>query len=346
MRPVAELERELERAFRRHARNGFSGSLLISGLAGGGDPAGVFARSAGWAQRGERIRCRTHTRFHCAAAAHIFSAVVILRLAELGTLDLNQPLAETLPDFPFNAQMTALHLLTHTSGLPDPFDDPQEYGQPEGMLAQAPLHALQHPRDFLPLLCAWPARWAAGERFAYNPADFLVLDILAEQAGGEPFAELLRRHVLAPAGMESAGLQRTDSLPGGVAFGYLEPGESLQTNLLALPPRGVYAAAEDWGRFWEALLGGQLLGSALVTDMLTARLASHPRPGRYSGLGVWLQGSPLPAAAVAAGNAPGAETISLRFLEQPLTLSVLSNVSGGAQPLFNDLYSLLIRNQA
>lgn len=49
-----------------------------------------------------------------------FTAVLVLRLIEMGTLSLDTPLSTLLPEFPESGRRVTLnHLLSNTSGLPD-----------------------------------------------------------------------------------------------------------------------------------------------------------------------------------------------------------------------------------
>ncbi|WP_368034649.1 serine hydrolase [Brevundimonas vesicularis] len=49
-----------------------------------------------------------------------FTAVLVLRLIEMGTLSLDTPLSTLLPEFPDSGRRVTLnHLLSNTSGLPD-----------------------------------------------------------------------------------------------------------------------------------------------------------------------------------------------------------------------------------
>ena len=55
-----------------------------------------------------------------------FTAVGILQLQERGLLDVHDPVAAYLPEFPHAERITIEHLLTHTSGLPWYMSDSRE----------------------------------------------------------------------------------------------------------------------------------------------------------------------------------------------------------------------------
>jgi CubicO group peptidase (beta-lactamase class C family) len=350
----------LEAVFRETAqRTRFSGVVTITT---GGASETLFARSSGFSNRAERLRCRVDTRFASASASKLFTAVAALQLVETGQLSLNDPVADWIDGFPFGPHVTLYHLLTHTSGLPDYFDEEEavEIDTYALLWEQRPVYAMQSARDFLPLFYTRAPKFLPGERFAYNNAAFLLLELIIERAGGVPFRDAVAQRILGPAGMADSGYFYTDRLPGHTALGYIPLAEgrprprgalerTYRTNIFAVPfigggDGGAYVTAPDWSRFWEALLNGKLLGPDLRTEMLRPQVPSHPRPGRHYGLGVWLIDSPLPRAAQAAGSDPGVDVVSLCFLDQPLHLTVLSNESDGASDMYRALFDLILKD--
>jgi CubicO group peptidase (beta-lactamase class C family) len=156
--------------------------------------------------------------------------------------------------------------------------------------------------------------------------------------------------VLEPAEMTASGYFYTDRLPSRTALGYIPlhaDSSSWRTNIFAVPyigggDGGAYVTAPDWARFWSALRGGKLLGSAMLAEMLRPQVATNPRPGRHYGLGVWLLTAPLQLAARAVGSDPGVDMVSDCFLDTGLTLTVLSNESDGATQMYTALYNILM----
>ena len=115
----------------------------------------------------------------------------VMQLVEEGRLLLNDPVARHIPEFAVNGKggVTVRHLMTHTSGLDDAFE-------------QAP--ALPGQRfDPLSGVCGTFLRWPPGTRFAYcNPA-FTVLAELITRLSGTPYPQFLEQRVFAPLGMSS-----------------------------------------------------------------------------------------------------------------------------------------------
>jgi CubicO group peptidase (beta-lactamase class C family) len=337
---TAQISR-LTRAYRAAARSTpFSGVVALEDTRTG---AWLFTRTAGWANRAERIPNRLNTRFASASGSKLFTAVAALQLVEEGLLRLDSPAADIIEGFPFGRAATLRHLLTHTSGLPDYFDETGEQdGDYASLWADRPVYRMDSARDFLPMFYARPVLFNPGERFSYNNAGFLLLELIIERASGEAFRQRVQRRVFDTAGMSGAGYFYADRLPGHTALGYLTGEMDARTNLFALPyigggDGGAYASAQDWSQFWKALLNGRLLGPDLLAQMLSPQAPAEAlpgRPGRQYGLGVWLNLAPLRPAARAVGSDPGVEMVSACLNADGLQLSVLSNQSDGAGAMF------------
>lgn len=86
---------------------------------------GKVAYARGFGQRdlesGEPVT--PHSLFHMASVSKPFTAAAIMQLQEKGKLNLDDPVAKHLPYFEMKDRrfklITIMHLLTHTSGLPD-----------------------------------------------------------------------------------------------------------------------------------------------------------------------------------------------------------------------------------
>ena len=85
----------------------------------------VFQKGYGLANRADAIPNTSSTRFGMASGCKIFTAVAVLQLVQAGKLALETRLSACLDvDFPhFDPDVTVLHLLTHTSGVPDYCDE-------------------------------------------------------------------------------------------------------------------------------------------------------------------------------------------------------------------------------
>jgi len=266
----------------------FRGAVLIAR----GDEV-LFERAYGERDLANEIPNDMDTKFATASAGKIFVAVGILRLIEEGRLRLTSTLGEVLPmDWrAIDASITVGELLTHTSGIPDYFDESvmTEY---EELWRDFPNYRIRSNRDLLPLFIDKPMAFERGACFAYNNTGFVVLAMMIERLTGEVFDAYLERSIFQPCGMRNTGYYELDRLPARCAMNYIfdEERHQYRTNIYAVDAKGTgaggaYTMLHDIRRFWDALLHGKLLSEEMTARMLSRQ--SGDEDDVY-GYGVWL----------------------------------------------------------
>ncbi len=127
------------------------------------------------------------TRFPASSLSKVMFAYLVLKLAEKKTIDLDKPLHGMLPyrrflvgnDYPEKAkQVTARHVLSHTTGLPN-FSS--------GSCEDAPLRFAEGSR--------------LGEGYAYSGEAFLYLQKVLEAITGKDLETLAQEEIFRPLGM-------------------------------------------------------------------------------------------------------------------------------------------------
>jgi CubicO group peptidase (beta-lactamase class C family) len=226
--------------------------------------------------------------------------------------------------------VTVEHLLAHRSGIGDYLDEGAG-GDVTDHVLPVSVHELATTEQFVPILDGHPTVFAAGTRFAYNNAAYVVLALIAERVSGVGYHELVRSLVCEPAGLADTAFLRSDELPGRAARGYLWV-DGLRTNVLHLPvlgngDGGIYSTATDLHAFWAALVAGRIVSPERVAEMVRPR-SDWPEEDRRYGLGfhldatgdaVWLEGYDA-----------GVSFTSLHQPSSSLTATVFSNWSDGA----------------
>lgn len=307
----------------------------------------IFSHADGFAHRGYRVLNTETTRFGIASGAKLFTAVAILRLVETGQLALDQSIATILPNVGIDLDgVTVHHLLTHTSGIGDYFDE-ETMNDFEDVFQDTPMYRLRRPTDFLPLFRDQKRKFTAGERFHYNNAGYILLGLVIEQLTKQPFADYVTNELFARAQMTQSGYFRLDALPTDTAIGHIEEADgSWRTNHYALPiiggpDGGAFLTAADMERFWRSLLTHQLLSETMTTQLF------HPHVGvddvASYGYGVWLK--QLDATREKwhiMGYDPGVSFHSAYYPQSNTVVTVLSNTSDGAYALVQTIEQLLL----
>jgi CubicO group peptidase (beta-lactamase class C family) len=141
-----------------------------------------------------------HTRFRIASMTKPMVAMALLAMEDAGQLALTDCAGRWLPELRVPQPPTLGQLLAMQAGLPE--GPPLHWlasGSSAtaglGLDAQLALQLAQRSQIFAP-----------GSRTVYANSNYLLLQLVAERAGGKPLAALLQAHVFAPAGMATAGL--------------------------------------------------------------------------------------------------------------------------------------------
>ncbi|WP_034759711.1 serine hydrolase domain-containing protein [Rossellomorea vietnamensis] len=319
---------ELHNLIKEHAETEqFSGSVMVKR-----DSESLLESAFGFADRSEGRKNNTDTRFGMASGCKLFTAVAICQLIEKGEVSFHTPVKEHFEGtFPhFDGNVTIHHLLTHTSGIPDYFDE-EEMDDFEDLWKQTPMYLMRKGEDFLPLFQNDLMKFSPGERFHYNNAGYIILGLMIEKLSGMTVQEYINKHIFEPANMNASGYFRLDRLPENTAYGYIdETGSSWRTNMYSIPIQGgadggAYVTGPDMLSFWEALLTNKLLNEE------STRLISKPhvrvKEGVNYGYWMWLN---LPHKHHVMGYDPGVSFHSAYYPKENIKTVILSNESSGA----------------
>ncbi|MBP2322003.1 D-alanyl-D-alanine carboxypeptidase [Kibdelosporangium banguiense] len=227
--------------------------------------------------------------FRIGSVTKVFTAVLVLRLAQERKIDLNQPVQRYLPgvlpaDYP---PIPVYTLLDHTSGLPHidipEMADPQwvsdhrfDSWSPSQVLATA----TKHPHEFTP-----------GSAQKYSNTSYIVAGLLVEKVTGHSYARAVRERITDPLGLCHTYYPGNDPrLPNPAARGYVTVNGKLvdmteMNQSIPWAAGGIISTAEELDKFITALLGGRLLGPAMMDRLFTVpnvETVNNGGPAMYS----------------------------------------------------------------
>ncbi|WP_226683035.1 serine hydrolase domain-containing protein [Sutcliffiella horikoshii] len=274
------------------------GELDFSGVIHVENRTGMIHTSAhGFSNRAESIPNTTNTRFGIASGCKLFTAIAICQLVESGSISFQSKLSSLLDQtFPlFHEEVTVHHLLTHSSGIPDYFDE-EVMDDFEELWVKNPMYHMRELEDFLPLFQDQQMKFNPGEKFHYNNAGYIVLGLIIEKIAGVPFTDYVEEHIFKPARMDDSGYFSLDRLPANSALGYIDKEDgSWKTNNYSIPIKGgadggAYVTAGDFAKLWQALMNGKLVSKELLDKMTTPMIQSDNETDWY-GYGMWIEKS-------------------------------------------------------
>ncbi|MEK4146598.1 serine hydrolase [Robertmurraya sp. FSL W8-0741] len=335
--------RLLEKIKNVQNENEFSGSVLVAN-----EMEQIIELSFGYANRSEQLKNHYATRFGIASGCKIFTAVGICQLVEKGKLSFSTRLDECLNvEFPhFDKRITIHHLLTHTAGIPDYFDE-EVMDDFEELWLDNPMYKIRSLRDFLPLFQNKPMKLNVGERFHYNNAGYILLGLIIEQASGQAFSDYIQTNIFPQADMMESGYFEFDALPSNTSVGYIDfPDGTWKTNIYSLPAKGgsdggAYVTVNDMGKFWNALVNGHIIRKETLEQMLTPHAQADEEEDHY-GYGVWIEkkGKEVHKYHVM-GYDPGVSFHSAFYPSDCITVVVCSNKSEGAYGVMKGIEQII-----
>ncbi|NVJ96919.1 MAG: beta-lactamase family protein [Alphaproteobacteria bacterium] len=187
------------------------------------------------------------TYYELGDTAKLVLALITLRLADRGVINLDESVAKALPDLlefnPFEVAITPRHLLTETAG----------FAKPEpGLTARAETAPLQY---FLIKIRG------AGQIAVHDPIGWRLLGAYMEEQTGKPLSDVINDELLTPLGMASASLQYGRETPwqiplssakatGALIARILEvlvhDSQSQRTGFLSQAAHDILADTPDW----------------------------------------------------------------------------------------------------
>ena len=252
----------------------------------------LIEEAFGYADLPNKRPNRLDTIFVTASAGKVFTATGILKLIEQGTLDFENTIGGLL-DFDLkqiDPAITVRQLLTHTSGIPDYFDE-SKGGKYSALFDEIPSYHIRRNSDFIPFFIDLPMMYPRGTKFHYNQTGYVTLGLIIEAVTGLPFDEYLTRDIFTPCGMNSTQYHEYDRLPANCANVYIydDAKDEYYTNIYSSGAKGTgdggaYTTVADIERFWRNLFDGNIVSKEMLRQMTAPQVYTN-----CFGYGLWLQ---------------------------------------------------------
>ncbi|MGE0352333.1 MAG: serine hydrolase domain-containing protein [Gemmatimonadales bacterium] len=316
------------------------------------DSSIVYSRAFDWASLPERRPLKTSTEIYGASLSKPVFAVLVMKLVERGTLDLDTPLQQyvdqplwqnrgddwhddlsDLKDDPRYRRITARMSLSHTTGLPN-----WRWFEPDQKLR---IH------------------FEPGTRYRYSGEGMTFLQVVLERMLGRPLEQLALELLFQPYGMATSSYTWEPRFERDYALGHRTDGTTYPRDKdnTARAPSTLETTTDDLARFFEAVLQGRGLASSSWKAMFTPRIRIRSRtqfgPGSQEettandairlsyGLGWGLLRTPYGWGAFKEGHGDGFEHYVILFPATGIGVMLLSNSDNG-EGLFDHLLRLTI----
>lgn len=220
--------------------------------------------------------------FAIASVTKMFTAALVLKLAEQGRLSLDDPLARFLPDFPGAGEVSLRQLLNHTAGISDRRIAPGPWPR-DLTTAMLVADIARRPRDFAP-----------GAEQRYSNAGFILLGAVIEQVTGKPWHVAITEQLLEPLGLARTHYAGSRLPVRGRVAGYSTGSPGSEVATASVNPGvsgaagGLLSTADDLMRWLRLLARGRILGAGGFAPMARpAALAAGASSDPY-GFGIYI----------------------------------------------------------
>ncbi len=311
----ATLDSLLRECARKLDAPGLSATLIQRGKL-------LWSGACGFADLENRVAASTKSVYRYASISKPLTATMILRLSEAGQLDLDAPAASFCPPLqtlPWS--VTARQLLGHLGGIRHHRDR-----------AEA-LNTVYYSKLSNALAASLPGAqlYEPGTRYLYSTRGYTMLGCMAEQVSAMPFAALIEKQVLGPAGMSRSRLDHPFELVSNRVRGYfrsqngeIRNAEYQDTSVIA-PGGGLCGTTEDLALFGVALLNAQLLSPRTIESMWAQQRTGAGQSTGY-GLGWYVAGSGDAFRVWHGGAQSGARGLLLLYPAQQVGVALLTNL--------------------
>ena len=315
---------KIDRAFA--AVGGADAPGCAVGLSENGRP--VLTRAYGMANLEYGVPNTPETIFESGSVAKQFTSAVIVLLAQDGRLSLDDDIRKHLPELPdFGKKITIRNLLTHTSGLRDQWGLLGLRGSPPG----SQVHSFATILDLASHQKA--LNFDPGEEYLYSNTGYTLAAIIAQRAGGQPFATLSQERLFKPLGMTNTRgrddftrvvKNRATAYQGNAANGFRM--DMPFTNVIG--NGGLLTTVGDllkWNAFLDAT-NPAVGGRALVETLETPMTFNSGRKSSYAlGLSVGVVDGIREV--THGGSTAGYRTWLARYPEKRTSVAVLCNLA-------------------
>lgn len=246
----AELQSEIDRIVVAAVEQGFAGQVVVAGV----DQL-LYQRQAGYSDSAKKVPVKADTLFHVASISKYFTAILVVKSAEEGKIDLDDDIASWVPETELAKRgITFRQLLHHQSGLGS------SYAAENAVTAKKALDVLD----------GQTVDEEKRGRFKYSNDGYNLLAILLERIHEKPYEVLLSEKITNPAGLRDtkgwSEVDKTDPRKVGQPLQPL-PEKLLRRNYGMIGSAGIFTTADDLVRLQKALRNGKILSEKSLESL-------------------------------------------------------------------------------
>jgi len=322
----------------------------------------VWLWAEGFADLGKRSPATTNTTFAVASLSKLLTAAVVMRLVELGKINLHRDVRDYLPSFPRKAfPITMRQLLSHQSGIRS-----YRFGFLPAMFSEFGSNKqYRSVGESMAIFAEDPLVFEPDTDFLYTPFGFTLASAVVESVTGRSFLDVMQEQLFAPLGMRATSADDKLHPPPTRATDYQNwlPDQ----HVVQAPPTnssnkwaggGFRSNPKDLALFGIALMQERIVSRETLDLMLTRRKLRSGKPNP-DGYGLGFRTGRMSDASDAidrarigyhTGNGVGSRAVFLMLPDEKFVVVILANgTTSHGQLLFDaacDLARLIAKDNA
>ena len=139
----------------------------------------------------------TETKFRVGSITKMFTAAIILQLADEAKINLDNKLAKFLPQIPNAEKITIKQILTQRTGIQDIFEDSDLRPNRTEPIAKDELIAI---------IAKGKSEFEPDTKHSYSNSGYTLLGYIIEELTGKPYGKVLEERIISKIGLENTYL--------------------------------------------------------------------------------------------------------------------------------------------
>ena len=296
----------------------FSGGVCITQ-----DNKVLLKKNCGYENRELKIYNNSSTKFPIASNTKSFTAVAIVLLQEKRLLNIEDKLNKYIAGFPDN--ITIHHLLTHSSGIPNYYKYWDE------------IKDVTDLEQIINIIKTWKLDFEPGSSYRYSNSGYLLLAYIVEKVTGNSVEDFLSQNIFKRLNMRNSGSIINKSIIERKALGYIKnngliiDSPSITNPLTLLGNGDLHSSIDDMIVWLNALFSGKIITKENLDLILKPHIATETTNNRFHGYGWFLENKNGKLVAEYSGALVGYLSKVVRFIDDNISLIILTNVEDQEQ---------------
>jgi D-alanyl-D-alanine carboxypeptidase len=291
----------------------------------------IKLRGYGLANLELNVRATEDTVYEIGSNTKQFTAAAVMMLVEEGKINLYDKLTKYFPEAPESwSGITVRHLLSHTSGIQNHVAVPDWLNVFKTSITSKTTPARD---ELLKMFFKLPLEFQPGETWSYDNTGYYLLGIIIEKTSGKSYWEFLAERIFHPLGMTATRSTEPQPIVPNRASGYEWVNDHFENRpilapFIAFSAGSILSTVKDMAKWDAALYSEKLLKESSLHQVWAVTKTNDGADAPFDyGFGWFISHYHGHRLVQHTGGTPGFSSLIYRFLDDKLTIILLTNHS-------------------